>query len=132
MPRNSHTFFIDSSLGKYTVANALKAVGEKVEIHDDHFTQGTSDEVWLKEVGKRNWVVLTKDANIRYHPLEKLVLLQAKVRAFILTAKDLNGQEMANTFVKALPKMKKLIKKTSPPFIAKVMRDGIVILMPYS
>ena len=45
-------------------------VGESVEIHDDHFAPDAKDEVWLVEVGKRGWIVLTKDDRIRYRVTE--------------------------------------------------------------
>ncbi len=43
-------FFIDRSLGKTHVVNALKNIGELVEIHDDHFNQATPDTDWLAVV----------------------------------------------------------------------------------
>jgi len=51
-------FFIDRCLGT-KLADSLRNVGATVEIHDDHFEQDIEDEDWLREVGKRNWVVLT-------------------------------------------------------------------------
>ena len=58
------TFFIDRCLGKRYIASVLQRSGITVEIHDDHFNQNVEDVDWLPEVGKRGWVVLTKDANI--------------------------------------------------------------------
>jgi hypothetical protein len=63
----------------------LRQVGARVEIHDAHFPSGTPDEVWLQEIGRRGWGVLTKDANIRYHPLEKQAIQASGVVAVILT-----------------------------------------------
>lgn len=61
----SVTFFIDRSLGKYTVANALRANGANVEIHDDRFPVDAPDVVWLNEIGRFGWIVLSKDERIR-------------------------------------------------------------------
>jgi hypothetical protein len=60
------TFFLDRSLGKEIVAQALRAAGADVEIHDDHFPPDAKDEDWLTEVGSLGWIVLTKDR--RFHP----------------------------------------------------------------
>ena len=126
-PPDPLVFFIDRSLGRKVIANALRDAGEKVEIHDDHFPQNTVDDVWLCEVGRCGWVVLTKDANIRYHANELAALRSASVRAFILTARgDLSGPEMAEIFIKALPGMKRLIARTSGPLIARNTRAGDV------
>jgi hypothetical protein len=50
------------------------------------------------------------------------------VRAFILVSGNLSGQEMAQIFVKALPRMTRFASRNSPPFIAKIFRDGSVEL----
>jgi hypothetical protein len=40
-------FFIDRSLGRKVVPGALRAAGEEIRIHDEHFPQDAKDEVWL-------------------------------------------------------------------------------------
>jgi len=57
--------FLDRSLGRRQVAEALRNAGARIEIHDDHFGPETTDEDWLREAGRRGWIVLTKDARIR-------------------------------------------------------------------
>jgi PIN like domain len=111
------------------VAQALREVGETVEIHDDHFAPDAKDEVWLTEVGTRAWIVLTKDDRIRYRVTEQTALASARVRAFVLTSSQLLGTEMAAAFVKALPRMKRLIANHTPPFIGRVLRNGTVSLL---
>ena len=54
-------FFLDRSLGKHIIAEALRQAGQDVRIHDDHFRQDTTDEEWLRQVGGQGWIVLTKD-----------------------------------------------------------------------
>ena len=101
-----------------------------VELHDDHFPQDTQDQVWLAEVGKRGWVVLTKDKHLRYRAVETNALKSAKVRAFVLTARsDLSGAEIGQIFVKALPGMRRLCETGSGPFVAHVNRGGSVSIM---
>jgi hypothetical protein len=84
------------------VAEALRRSGCSVEIHDQHFHQAAKDTDWLPEVGRRGWVVLTKDRQIRTRQNELIALLSAGVAAFVLTAADLSGPEMASAFVRAL------------------------------
>jgi PIN like domain len=52
-------------------AGALRVAGAQIEVHDDHFPQDAPDELWLPEVGRRGWAVLTKDDRIRYLCLPK-------------------------------------------------------------
>lgn len=129
-PPERLVFFVDRSLGRKVMPDTLRAAGEEVRAHDDFFPQDAKDEVWLTDVGKLGWVVLTKDKHIRYREVEVRALLAAKVRAFILTARgDLSGVEVGQIFVKAMPAMKKLCATTTPPFIARVSRDSSVTVV---
>ena len=124
-PPESHVYFLDRSLGKRVVAIALRTAGATVEIHDDHFPPDAADEEWIAEVGRRKWIVLTKDNRRRYHPREKQALLRHRVRAFILTARDLKGEEMGRAFAAALPRIENFLSKhTKAGCIVAVSRDG--------
>lgn len=127
-PLDDVVFFIDRSLGRKAVAAALRQVGEKVEIHDDHLPQDAKDEDWLRYVGARNWVALTQDDRIRFHYHERLALLQANVRAFVLTAKGLRGEQNGAIIAKALPAIRRILSKYQGPFIAKISRGADVTL----
>jgi predicted nuclease of predicted toxin-antitoxin system len=121
--------FLDRNLGKKTIADALRQAGADVRVHDDHFLPKARDEEWLSEVGRRQWVVLTKDTRIRYREIERRVLMNAHVRAFVLTAKNLQGLEMANIFVTAFPAIQRFAIKHNPPFIAQITRSGRVSML---
>jgi predicted nuclease of predicted toxin-antitoxin system len=98
--------------------------GVTVQVHKDHFPPDAKDEDWLRAVGKQRWVVLTKDKMLRYRETETSTLLAAKVRAFVLTSGNLRADEMAAAFMKALPKMERLLRKTRGPFVARVTGGG--------
>jgi len=123
-PPESYTFFLDRSLGKHVVAVALRLAGAKVEVHDDHFAPDATDEHWLAEVGRRKWIVLTKDNRLRYHRREKAALLRHGVSAFILTARDLKGNEMAGAFTTALPRIERFLRTHTKGCIVAVSREG--------
>ncbi len=118
------TFFVDRSLGERVVTDALRAAGESVESHDDHFRPDAADQTWLAEVGANAWIVLSKDDRIRRNPVEREALLTAGVAAFFLGRSDLRGGQMATAFVAALPAMKKVLRRFAVPFIAGVSVAG--------
>ena len=122
-------FFLDANLGKRVIAEALRQAGAEVQIHDDHFRQGTNDIEWLHEVGQRRWIVLTKDTQIRYRTPERTALMQASVGAFVLTAGNLSARGMADVFVRALPAIRRFVANHQRPFIAKVTRSGAVSMI---
>jgi predicted nuclease of predicted toxin-antitoxin system len=122
-------FFIDRSLGGRVVAEALRQAGQIVHTHDVHFPSNAKDVEWLTVVGQRGWIVLTKDERIRYRAIEQRALMQSRVGAFILTARGLTGPEMAEIYVRALPRIRRLVAKSPRPFIASVSRSGAVTLI---
>jgi hypothetical protein len=108
--------FVDRSLGNKIVAAALRLAGAAVEIHDDHFPTTAPDEDWLHEVGRRRWVVLTKDRGIRYRAPALVAIRASATRMFVLTAGDLQGAEMAAIVVTALPRIARVVGHEPAPF----------------
>jgi predicted nuclease of predicted toxin-antitoxin system len=125
------TFFLDRQLGRHKMAAILRAAGLKVEVHDDHLRQDATDPEWLTLAGNNHWIVVTRDERIRYRVAEKQAIRRAKVRAFVIVAHgDLRIEEIAEIFLKALPKIQSIAAQEKPPFIAKLWRDGNVAVIP--
>jgi predicted nuclease of predicted toxin-antitoxin system len=113
-------------LGREPIRERLTALGLTVELHDDHFAPDEKDQVWLGGVARRGWVVLTKDARIRYRPLERMALQESGARVFVLTAGNLGREDIARTFVEAMPEMQKILAKEAGGFVAHVTAAGRV------
>lgn len=118
--------FLDRNLGRNIIPDILrKSSSIIVEIHDDHFPPDARDEDILEAMGKRGWIFLTKDKRIRYNAPAQIAIEKAQVKMFYLSTRgDLQGKEIAEIIVKALPGVIKYCEKNKPPFIAKIMRDG--------
>ena len=127
-PPDRIVFFIDRSLGVEPIRTELINSGLVVEIHDDHFARDEQDRVWLRTVGERGWVVLTKDQRLRYRPLEIAALRASKARVFVLTAGNLRGMEIATVFLAALPRICKVLHSLPGPFVARVSESGHVAI----
>ncbi|MEO0348797.1 MAG: hypothetical protein AAF282_01965 [Cyanobacteria bacterium P01_A01_bin.15] len=121
-----NVFFIDRCLGSVRLAKAFRASGITIEIHDDHFSQDAKDEDWLPEVGKRGWIVLTKDSRIAKRTSERLAVANANIRMFVLASQNLPGPDMIEVFLKAFMKMQAFSREHPSPFIAKVYKSGEV------
>jgi hypothetical protein len=119
-------FFIDRSLGKIDVPNALRADGYACQIHDDHFSQTTEDAAWLQAVARHGWVVLTKDERIRFRPLELRALEFAGVRAFIMICGNVRGAQTAEILRKAMPRILKAVTGDRGPFIYHVYKNSTI------
>jgi len=130
-PLKTAVFFLDRSLGKRSVAGPLRAAGLHVEVHDDHFRQDAQDEEWLPEVGRRRWLVVTRDDRIRYRRLEAAAVRGAKVGMFVVVSKNLTGPETAQVILKALNRIRRFIRAHRRPFVVKIYRDGSVQKLPF-
>lgn len=124
----SITFFIDRCLGKKFIVETLKGAGISIKIHDDHFPQDAQDVDWMPEVGKKGWVILTKDVKIGRNSLEKIAVARAQIKMFALASQSLSGKDMAEIFLKAIVPMQEFVRKHPAPFIAKVYRDNSIKL----
>jgi hypothetical protein len=120
----SLTFFLDYQIGRFIVAQALRDAGAKVEVHLDHFEEATPDPEWIPEIGRRDWVLITKDKNIRRNPLERAAYEAARVRGFVVTGKDMNGAELASLLVRCLPGMVYRVAGTPGPSLFTISRGG--------
>lgn len=95
-------FFVDRSLGK-SIVEGLRDAGLTVhsmaDIYGEKRAQLLADEAWLRDAGKNDWIVLTKDDAIRRRPAERDALTKATVRVFCLTNRNLRGAEQTKRFV---------------------------------
>lgn len=127
-PQPEYIFYLDECLGGNKICGILKQAGHRVETHINHFPRGTPDEEWLPVIGKRDWVLLTQDKAIRRRKNEQMALRDSGVRAFIIAAKNLRGEEIGQLLLAVMPKILRTLKHTHAPFIAIINRDSIVEL----
>jgi hypothetical protein len=95
-------FFLDRGLGRYTVAQALRAEGLVVETMFERYPETEellADEVWIREVTAEGLVILMKDDAIRRKPAERAAILDSGAKAFVITNAHLTGQQMASLLV---------------------------------
>src|SRR5215208_3637328 len=113
----SPAFFVDRSLGK-SIAEGLREMGLMVhsmaDIYGEKRAQLLADEVWLRDAGKNDWIVLTKDDAIRRRPAERDALTEAAVRVFCLTNRNMRGEEQTERFVSNRHRILRQARKSGP------------------
>jgi hypothetical protein len=95
-------FFLDRSLGRHVVADALRAEGLAVQTLAERYPETeelVEDEVWIPEVTAAGLVILMKDDRIRRKPREQQAILESGARAFVVTNANLTGEHLAEVFV---------------------------------
>lgn len=125
-------FFVDRSLGK-SIVEGLRATGLTVhsmaDIYGEKRAQLLADEVWLRDAGKNDWIVLTKDDAIRRRPAERDALTEAAVRVFCLTNRNLRGAEQTERFVANRHRILRQARQPGP-YIYGVYAEGLKRLWP--
>ncbi len=117
-------YFVDRSLGRGIVPATLRAAGHEVHAHDDLFAQDTPDTDWLSDVGRRRWVVLTKDKNIRSNHLELRALLDAEVACVMLGHGNLTAAAMGMLFADNLRRIERVLRRFHVPLVASLSSGG--------
>lgn len=131
-PPDPRVLYLDRNLGKHVIASALQAAGHSVEVHDDHLPGDAPDEQWIKLVGDRGWIALTKDKNIRYRHAEFEAIREHGARVVVIRAKNLVGQDLANLVVKYHERIQKFASINESPFVAGLDRTGILKLCDFN
>lgn len=134
MPRSRSLpeFFIDRSLARRDVAEALRGVGWLVRTHLEVFgdrDQEITDVEWLELCGREGWIVLTMDRRIRYHRAEIAAIRRHRVQAFVLTSGNLTAGQQAQRFVHNAARIAAACE-ASGPFVYAVHPKRIVRIYP--
>lgn len=116
----SRVYFTDRDLGKQFPAR-LQEAGLQVERFFDHFDDRTPDTEWLSVVGARGWVAITHDERIRYKANELAAVVNHRV-AMLLVVGHAPFPQLAEHFVRTLPRIEAFVATHRPPYIGKVFR----------
>lgn len=88
------------------------------------------DVEFLPLIGERQWVLITKEKNVRRNQLEVEAILNSDVRAFVVTAANLNHEQIAQLVLKAMPKITR-ISQQQAAFVYNITASGIVSQIPH-
>ena len=114
-------FFTDRDLGK-RFPQVLRELGITVQPIHEHLTDPCAgDDVWLRLVGDRGWLALTRDLRIRYTPQLVKAAMEAGVGMFEIKG-AVPHDELARGFVRAFPKVLRYLARHPRPFIGRVYR----------
>jgi hypothetical protein len=125
-------FFLDRSLGRRRVAEALRSAGWVLRTHHDVFgdrDEQVPDVEWLRLCGREGLPVLSKDKRLRYRPGEIAAIRRHSVKAFILTSGSLRAVDQASRFERSREQIEVACVEPGP-FVFAVQADRIVKVFP--
>jgi hypothetical protein len=119
-------FYVDEDtvhLGK-----ALAAVRDDV-VHPGHARcpvhRGALDPQWLPIVGEKNWLPISRDKRLRTSPAEKIKIIDAGIRAVILTSGgNMNRWEQLRLVVRFWDQIEDLTSHPGP-FVHSLTMRGV-------
>jgi hypothetical protein len=132
-PDQPPKFFLDRSLGRRAVPEALRADGWELITLAEHYgipaDERIADTERIEEAAWQGWPILMKDKRIRYRQAEIAAVAEHKARCFVITRGDLSSTEMVRRFI--ANKSAILTSATDPgPYIYSVQSDRISRLYP--
>jgi hypothetical protein len=122
-------FFFDRDIGT-AVPRALQIVRQAyddVRYHDELFDPATDDVEWIRDVGQRGWVVITRNKKIGTNPAEVSAVRSANLRCFCLMQSrrfQLDRWRTLERVVKSWEDMQAELQVRPAPFFVGIRGDG--------
>ena len=101
--------------------DVLRAAGLTVERHSDHFADDTPDADWISAVAAKGWTAITHDKAISRRANERRAVFSGGL-GLIVVVGGAPHAELAQNFVKTLPKILRFLDRHPPPFVARLYR----------
>ncbi len=120
---------LDEDCGGRLLVDALTEAGEIVRLVRDEFGPGARDSDWLPIAGQRGWAVITRDKRQRFAQVEGRLIRESHVKYFVIRARNLTGQGMADAVMKARHRIKQLAASRRGYLMAKIDRRGRVTVV---
>jgi len=102
----------------------LDRAGIRYKRQKEFFSGSTDDQVLLRKVGQKNWILITFDKKQRTRLLEKKLIEQFKIREFVFTSSEIG--DPGDLLIKANRQMRLICKKHCGPFVASIAKSGKV------
>lgn len=118
------TFFLDRTIDNPTVLNGLRSIGCSVIPHRELFKHDEDDNVWIEEVSKKGYIIITNDKKIRSRALEIKSVIIHKARMLCLTNGNMSSLTQLEVLKSGMGLIKKHIQSAQPPYIVRVRRGS--------
>jgi|GEM_PF-1855652 len=106
------------------LADALHQRGRLVHMHREMFPDRTPDRIWIPEVARRGWIIVTRDKRLQTRHIEWMAFLRAKARVLWFRGDRASNVEITEGFLAALPNIDERTATLTPPYIIKVTPAG--------
>ncbi len=127
-------FFCDNNISpKLTRALGILAEPLNIVVHlQDSFPQDTIDVVWITEIKKKGYIVISGDPKIAKNPHERKALISSGLTVFFLGKgwMNLNNWKFASALFKVFPDIIILSKDNPIKSLFLIERNGKIVRKP--
>lgn len=95
-------------------------------MHKQVFPDRTPDRIWIPDVARRGWIIVTRDRRLQSRHIEWMSFLRAKARVLWFKGDRASNIEIMEGFLSALAVIDKMTSELQPPYILKVTPAGAV------
>lgn len=118
---------LDQTFSSANIAAHLRVFPEwRVELHGEHFTANMPDDEWIPECGRRGWLVLSCDKEIRRSPEVVAAVQKSKAKVFFMGKGGRRGEDYMSIIGTARHRILRTAKQNAGPFFARVTRNAEV------
>ena len=121
--------FIDRCAWSKRLGEALNAAGIPYIAHHQKFPPACPDDEWLTAAGKENWIIVTRDQNIRRKANELKAFRDAGLIVFALASGNASAADTAELVVALYGKFLKLAHSTKRPAMFSVSLSRTITLV---
>lgn len=127
-PPPKYRFLLDRNLGARDLKEQLSREGLDITAHDDVFEKLERDPWIFYWAGKNEYVLVTADLKFKGLFTHQLAVALGKTAVLSFTGRTFNSDLRGKAFLRALPKIQRLLRKQPRPFIATIQMSGEVRL----
>lgn len=130
------TFFFDNDIS-FRIVHALRELVDPRE-HEllalrDRYPVDTKDQIWIPEVGRKGWVVVSRDQNQRRRSAEHVALLENEVKALYIrqSGKGTDLFSDAARIIRNWPKIRDWGAGAAPSTLARLDASDRIVPIPH-
>ena len=84
------------------------------------------DDAWLQAMGQKNWIVISQDYNLHVRQNELHAIKHYRVGCFYLWGASSSKWETFRCFMRGYDRIMDAIANSSPPFVYRVHKNGVL------
>ncbi len=101
----------------------LREVDVAIEPHNLHFAKTLDDHIWIPEVARRGWAIISGDKRIE-SGINRVAVVESAAKVFILSETNSRPIFWGAAFITGLNAILRCVQNNNGPFFADISRDS--------